>query len=50
MGLDDPFDDKRSLISERGRKRRWNDMMSKRKELSDKIFNKHPLNLEKIED
>ena len=25
-------------------------MMSKRKELADKIFNNHPLNLEKIEE
>lgn len=50
FGLDDPFDDKRSLISLRGRKKRWNNMMSKRKELADKIFNTHQLTLEKIEE
>lgn len=50
MGTDDPFDDKKSLISERSRKQRWNDIMTKRKELANKIFNKHPINLEKIED
>lgn len=37
MGADEPFDDKQSLIGDRSIKKRWNDFMTKRKELIGKI-------------
>lgn len=47
---DESFDDQKSLLGERARKKKWNSLIDDRKKKADKIFNKHPYDLAKIEE
>lgn len=47
---DDEFNDNVSMLGDRDQKKKWNEIIDKRKEISQNIFKKHHPNMEQIDE